>query len=622
MIIKKKQRRFAGGNRAPMRLRPGFFKANSFRSRENSEASVVGLGDDDGSRKQPRGIGSGPLAAIDPGGGRIGDPSAPPSSNGTAMTTADFRTPTSSGSSQTATASVSSHGNISPAADPGCRPPLCGPSGTPAGFYNRERDSRPQAPRWGWKRGGSSGGESGARIAPPPPAEIVYVATGEEAWRGQGGGDGIREPLESGGGGGSGIGRLLLTETQLGQVESGRECSSVDLACRRPLSCDGGGGGFGGGGGGGRRPVYSNRSSYAPSSCSSQRHHVPPSVSSVSSLQPNAHKGWHEAEDDDEEEEEDDEDEDEEDEEGEVEDAEAERRNHQEEKRKKEKRGAIWGALESTSLTSIPAPKKAAVPVKKGAEEVVSARLSSGSTGIASATSTRGRSARAATTGAMLTTATSSSVTEPKKTVPRSKAPDRVGSGSVLLGATRPQSKSAAAAEEEEEAKKGGGEGNWWTPPPSAEGVWIGTTLFAQAMSAFSAATSSAEPPRAETSPTTPSNEGVSKSLSSGGGGGAEGGGGGEAEGGGGGGVARADDENSDGSGGRKNGARLGVSTPAGGRRETRGQCMLLDSPFFCKENGMEEMKVVLENKDMRAGFKQASDHYYFSHEFSWCHVL
>ena len=49
---------------------------------------------------------------------------------------------------------------------------------------------------------------------------------------------------------------------------------------------------------------------------------------------------------------------------------------------------------------------------------------------------------------------------------------------------------------------------------------------------------------------------------------------------------------------------------------------MLLDSPFFCKENGMEEMKVVLENKDMRAGFKQASDHYYFSHEFSWCHVL
>lgn len=35
--------------------------------------------------------------------------------------------------------------------------------------------------------------------------------------------------------------------------------------------------------------------------------------------------------------------------------------------------------------------------------------------------------------------------------------------------------------------------------------------------------------------------------------------------------------------------------------------CLLLDSPFFCKENGTEGMKVVLENDDFREGFKQVS---------------
>ncbi|CAN0395529.1 unnamed protein product, partial [Ectocarpus fasciculatus] len=34
----------------------------------------------------------------------------------------------------------------------------------------------------------------------------------------------------------------------------------------------------------------------------------------------------------------------------------------------------------------------------------------------------------------------------------------------------------------------------------------------------------------------------------------------------------------------------------------------LLELPFFCKENGTEEMRVVLENADLRAGFKQARE--------------
>lgn len=37
-----------------------------------------------------------------------------------------------------------------------------------------------------------------------------------------------------------------------------------------------------------------------------------------------------------------------------------------------------------------------------------------------------------------------------------------------------------------------------------------------------------------------------------------------------------------------------------------RSSCLLLDSPFFCKENGTDEMGVVLRSEELRSGFKQA----------------
>ncbi|CAN0320432.1 unnamed protein product, partial [Hapterophycus canaliculatus] len=49
--------------------------------------------------------------------------------------------------------------------------------------------------------------------------------------------------------------------------------------------------------------------------------------------------------------------------------------------------------------------------------------------------------------------------------------------------------------------------------------------------------------------------------------------------------------------GGGRDGAKAGAERP----------CLLLESPFFCKGNGTEGMKVVLGNADLRAGFKQAS---------------
>lgn len=56
--------------------------------------------------------------------------------------------------------------------------------------------------------------------------------------------------------------------------------------------------------------------------------------------------------------------------------------------------------------------------------------------------------------------------------------------------------------------------------------------------------------------------------------------------------------------GGGRGGEGGGGVSPKGGAEKPR---VLLESPFFCKGNGTEGLRVVLGNPDLRAGFKQAS---------------
>ncbi|CAN0054957.1 unnamed protein product, partial [Ectocarpus sp. 4 AP-2014] len=142
-----------------------------------------------------------------------------------------------------------------------------------------------------------------------------------------------------------------------------------------------------------------------------------------------------------------------------------------------------------------------------------------------------------------------------------------------------------------EDGGAGGEDGRRWSSP---------TSLFAQAVSAFSAI-GPAPPPAPP--PAVPPGSGVSTVAAQDGGGGGlaatvGAGAGGASAGGsvsGDGGVSAEPGTAADKEGG---GVRALVERPR----------VLLELPFFCKENGTEEMRAVLENADLRAGFKQARE--------------
>ncbi|CBJ27308.1 regulator of G protein [Ectocarpus siliculosus] len=198
------------------------------------------------------------------------------------------------------------------------------------------------------------------------------------------------------------------------------------------------------------------------------------------------------------------------------------------------------------------------------------------------------------------------------------------GSGSVRWWSLRQPSEEGAGGE---------GEGRWWSPLPQqpddedTPAWWSGrgkssastggggaggggaggedgrrwsspSSLFAQAVSAFSAI---GPPPPPAPPPAVPSRSGVSTVAAQ--------------EGGGGGGLAAAVGGGAGGAsaGGGVSGdvgvsAEPGTAADKGGggvRALAERPRVLLELPFFCKENGTEEMRAVLENADLRAGFKQ-----------------
>ncbi|CAM9841645.1 unnamed protein product [Ectocarpus sp. 6 AP-2014] len=180
-----------------------------------------------------------------------------------------------------------------------------------------------------------------------------------------------------------------------------------------------------------------------------------------------------------------------------------------------------------------------------------------------------------------------------------------------------------------DEGAGGEGEGRWWSPLPQqpddedTPAWWSGrgksststggggaggedgrrwsspSSLFAQAVSAFSAI-GPAPPPAPP--PAVPPGSGVSTVAAQDGGGGLA-----AVVGGGAGGASAGGDVSGDG----------GVSAEPGTAADKGGggvqalverPRVLLELPFFCKENGTEEMRAVLENADLRAGFKQARE--------------
>lgn len=192
--------------------------------------------------------------------------------------------------------------------------------------------------------------------------------------------------------------------------------------------------------------------------------------------------------------------------------------------------------------------------------------------------------------------------------------PVRAATAPATMGVSATEDRPEASREgereprEEREPERDKGEPeeqSWWSARVAAwqrnsdddtgsGGEGTGGGFFAQALSALAAATSSDSPlpPEAPRCP------------------GSDRGGGGE----GGLGKAGKEEQNSGAScgegvgkgGGRDEALRRKAVGRDGGSKPPRGsRCLLLDSPFFCKANGTEQMGFVLRNEDLRTGFKQ-----------------